>query len=105
MTQITIVRAKLTCMACPSQWDAWTDDGQKLYFRYRYGHGTARFVPANIDYDWYSKAPFAEFSHGDGLDGSIALRKFCELANISIAPSAEVSSCDPEITGWNEDDE
>lgn len=27
----------MTCMACPSQWDIYTEDGQYIYARYRFG--------------------------------------------------------------------
>jgi hypothetical protein len=37
---ITLARVVETCIACPSQWDAWTTDGQYLYLRYRGGRGT-----------------------------------------------------------------
>ena len=39
---VTLVRAVQTCVACPSQWDAWDADGNYYYLRYRSGHGSVR---------------------------------------------------------------
>jgi hypothetical protein len=36
---IIIVRVVNTCVAAPAQWDAWTNEGQYLYLRYRHGIG------------------------------------------------------------------
>lgn len=32
-----LVSLKMTCSACPSQWEGKTEDGQFLYARYRWG--------------------------------------------------------------------
>jgi hypothetical protein len=34
---LVIARIEQTCTACPSQWNAWTDDGEYVYIRYRWG--------------------------------------------------------------------
>lgn len=36
-TPVTISRIERTCYACPAQWDAWTDEGDYVYIRYRWG--------------------------------------------------------------------
>lgn len=35
---------------CPSQWDAWTDDGKRVYIRFRHGWLSADFVPEDYPY-------------------------------------------------------
>jgi hypothetical protein len=80
-----IVRAEQTSLACPSQWDAWTENGQYLYLRYRHGHGTVTAYSSSNWLDtWESGEPVAEFYYGDALDGYIELDKFCELAGIEL---------------------
>ena len=37
--------SKMTCSACPSQWDAVTEDGDEVYIRYRHGHLTVSDFP------------------------------------------------------------
>ena len=34
---IKITRIVKTCMACPAQWNAWDDNGDYYYIRYRFG--------------------------------------------------------------------
>lgn len=36
-----IVKAHQTCYACPSQWDAWDEEGNYWYLRFRHGYGSA----------------------------------------------------------------
>ena len=33
-----IKKCIMTCSACPSQWDMWTDKDEYIYIRYRWGH-------------------------------------------------------------------
>ena len=33
---------EMTCSACPSQWDIWTENDEYIYVRYRGGHFYAR---------------------------------------------------------------
>lgn len=42
-------RVVQTCSAYPSQWDAWTADGQYLYLRYRHGEGCVEWHPGPED--------------------------------------------------------
>ncbi|GAA3267866.1 hypothetical protein [Streptomyces labedae] len=42
---LTLVRVVRTCSAHPSQWDAWTAEGQYLYLRYRHGEGCVERRP------------------------------------------------------------
>lgn len=83
----TVVKAVQTCLAYPSQWDAWTDEGQYLYLRFRHGVGTVEEQP-NPDTDsWADKAPEIEFQHDD-LDGWISLEEFAAHANLKTALEA-----------------
>lgn len=81
-----IIKAVQTCWACPSQWDAWTDNNKYLYLRYRSGHGTVKKFEseAQSNKDFWSGELIAEFTYGNSLDGSIDLESFCKLANIEL---------------------
>ena len=96
---ITIARAIFTCPSVPSQWDAWTVDGQYLYLRYRFGHGTVDDYDSQ-DSDTWDRVPEGNLAcFGDcyprrGFDGEIELVDFCERAGLVLAPDAEVVSWD-----------
>jgi hypothetical protein len=76
---LTIVRAERTSAGFPSQWDAWTDDGRRLYLRYRWGQGTVE-LGAGGD------GPLLRvFTYGDHLDGVIDLPTFCREAGVRLA--------------------
>jgi len=77
-----IVKAIQTCYACPSAWDAWTDEGQYLYLRYRYSHGTATIYDNEISNE--SKGRIADFVVGEPLDGCITLEEFCIRAGLEL---------------------
>lgn len=86
---LRIVKAVRTCTACPSQWDAWTDDGTYLYLRFRHGCGTVSTVlggtlPA-------SDSLVAEFVTSTA-DGLLELEEFCQFAGIDLASDADVSN-------------
>lgn len=91
-----------TCGACPSQWDAITDDGRAVYIRYR--HGTLRLhVGAHGD-----TTPFAAVKAdplhvwpdiGDSLDGMMTedeLQRFLAGAGIQL----ELSSIQKTTEQW-----
>lgn len=100
-----LVRAIQTAMGCPSQWDAWDEEGNYYYLRYRHGWGEmtqykdenwvdAPWKPDNeIDKNvpgWGKLAntsyirSVAAFEHGDPLDGFIELDEFCQLAGVEL---------------------
>lgn len=39
----------MTCGACPSQWEACTEDRRPVYVRYRWGYLSIRIGPQNAD--------------------------------------------------------
>jgi len=79
----TIVKAVQTCYACPSQWDAWTDQGQYLYLRFRHGVGTVEAQPSPDVHSWTNDEDVIEFTH-EKLDGVISLAEFAARANIKL---------------------
>lgn len=81
---MTIVKAVLTCRACPSQWDAWTDTGQYLYLRYRWGRGTVETYPSPDVDEWAisDEALIAEFEDPNEFAGEIGLEEFCQRAGL-----------------------
>jgi hypothetical protein len=86
---ITLVRVVQTCIACPSQWDGWDEDGNYYYLRYRSGHGSVRRYRtanwADSDDDEYVET-ISEFDYGHPLGGCIDLAGFARLAGIALAP-------------------
>lgn len=80
----TIVKAVQTCWACPSQWDAWTNEGQYLYLRFRHGVGTVEEQPSPETDSWTNDEVAIRFSDDD-LDGSISLEEFAERAHLALA--------------------
>jgi hypothetical protein len=94
---VTIVKAVQTCVACPSQWDAWDSAGNYWYLRYRSGLGQARQYA--LGPGWFEDGDaeplrVLTFEFGDPLDGSIGLEKFAELAGLTLELA--------EYTGWEE---
>lgn len=86
MTQ-PIARAVRTSAACPTQWDAWTADGQYLYLRYRSGIGTADAYD-DPDPETWTRIPdgnVARFDTEDRHDAEIDLEDFCYLAGLELA--------------------
>lgn len=39
---LKVVNLVMTCLACPSQWEGYLEDGRMVYIRYRHGFGTVR---------------------------------------------------------------
>jgi hypothetical protein len=56
---LLIKKCVRTCIACPSQWDAWLEDGRYVYIRYRWGRLAIRL----------EDEPLYEDQIGDNLDG------------------------------------
>jgi hypothetical protein len=86
-----IVRAVRTCVACPSQWNAWTADGHYLYLRYRSGIGTADTY-SDPDPDTWTRIPdgrVARFDTEDRHDSEINLDEFCQLAGLTLADDVD----------------
>lgn len=82
-----IVKAVQTCFGCPSQWDAWTDEGYYVYLRFRWGHGTASLYYGGDADDvdlWQGPDEFLDFRTDHPLDGVISLLDFCERAGIEL---------------------
>jgi len=61
---IKVVKAERTCSACPSQWDCWTEEGDYIYVRYRWGY-------LCISWDVMGEVIYDE-QVGDGFDGSMS---------------------------------
>ncbi|WP_034088846.1 hypothetical protein [Streptacidiphilus albus] len=91
---IVLARTVQTCRSHPSQWDAWSADGQYLYLRYRGGRGTVDAYD-NADSDTWTTPPdgaVARFGEGwdqRSYDGDISLEEFCERAGLILAANAE----------------
>lgn len=88
---IQLARVVETCSACPTQWDAWTVDGQYLYLRYRFGVGT---VDAYDKPDWetWADSPDGKIARfgTPSMAGMISLEDFLAATGLELAPDAEV---------------
>lgn len=87
----TITDAVVTCPSHPAQWDAWTDQGEYLYLRFRHGFGfasTRRGGGLTLPDD----TTVATFDAPE-LGGEIGLGEFCSRAGLVLAPDAN-------IRGW-----
>lgn len=88
MKKIKIVRAVQTSIACPCQWDAWDEEGNYYYLRFRHGHGS---VEQYENEDWVNAEPgqwhrtISYFNNHD--DPIINLKEFAEEAGIELAPN------------------
>jgi hypothetical protein len=90
---VKLVRATQTSLACPSQWDAFDEDGNYWYLRYRHGVGYARcYGPDVTEFDdltseeWRHPREVLKFEYGHPLDGDITLDEFALRAGFSLAP-------------------
>ena len=92
MSEVILKRIVKTCAACPSQWDAWDIDGNYWYLRYRHGRGSAERQNHPDPNTWDLKEPNIRFDgEAAGMaDGWIELEDFCRLADLNIAPNAEI---------------
>mgnify|MGYP001589897308 CR=1 FL=1 len=80
-----IVKAVQTCLGYPSQWDAWTDSGQYLYLRYRYGCGTVEEFDDPDPKTWQMKPPNVIFETTADVDrGVITLVEFAKCAGLTL---------------------
>lgn len=87
-----LARVVETCRACPSQWDAWTVDGQYLYLRYRHGIGSVEAQPSHDPDTWdLDVPPLVEWDDDTG-NGDISLTEFLEKAGLRLATLASVVS-------------
>ncbi|MFF8406932.1 hypothetical protein ACF06P_35555 [Streptomyces sp. NPDC015684] len=89
---LVLARAERTCEALPSQWNAWTVDGQYLYLRYRSGIGTVDAYDTEDSEQWTQPPDgrVAMFDTGSYFDGEMDLPEFCERAGLQLAADAEV---------------
>ncbi|MFC9228827.1 hypothetical protein ACFTZI_07620 [Streptomyces decoyicus] len=94
---LKLMRVVQTCSAYPSQWDAWTVDGQYLYLRYRHGVGCVEWHPgpdddADTPDSWHEglSGLLIEWDDGTG-SGVVSLEDFLVAAGLMLAPGALVS--------------
>ena len=62
----------MTCSACPSQWDIYTDEGEYIYARYRWGVLTLTLNP------WRDGQLLYKERHGEELDGVMETTELVE---------------------------
>lgn len=86
-----LVRVVETCIAAPSQWDAWTEDGTQLYMRYRYGRGRVEIG----DGASLSARILAEWNDGTG-SSYISLSGFLQTVGLQLADGADVQEWRPD---------
>jgi hypothetical protein len=113
-SDVIITRVTQTSMACPAQWDAWDDEGNYYYLRFRGGCGqmrqytTADWVDVDYIANWKSDIPvpkqnpafvreiaFFERVIPDDpdwmYDGDISLEEFAQRAGFTLALESHTS--------------
>ncbi|MER6064841.1 hypothetical protein ABT167_27440 [Streptomyces sp. NPDC001792] len=82
---IRISRVVQTTCCVPVQWDAWTDEGQYLYLRYRQGVGSVTPYPSN-DYTTWDPTVEPIIAWNDGTGGyDITLEGFAATAGLDLS--------------------
>lgn len=89
---VLLARVVRTCSGHPSQWDAWTTDGQYLYLRYRRGVGSVERHPSDDPGTWDGEdsETVAEWDDGTG-GGVVSLDGFLRAAGLRLARDADVT--------------
>ena len=87
---LTLAKVVETCSACPSQWDAWTTDGQYLYLRYRFGIGTVERQPSPDVDTWSAEGSVIARFGVSSFDGCISLDDFLVESGFALAPNAQL---------------
>ncbi|MFF3214281.1 hypothetical protein ACFYYB_26880 [Streptomyces sp. NPDC002886] len=92
---LMLVRVVQTCPAYPSQWDAWTAEGQYLSLRYRHGAGCVERHPGpdlDTPESWNEGLSelLTEWDDGTG-SGVISLEAFLAASGLALAAGASVS--------------
>ena len=80
---IELVRVEQTCMACPSQWDAWDKDGTYYYIRYRWGF-------LSVTKNEVLGERIFEAAVGDGLDGWMTTDEMLKHTGMTLTIGAEI---------------
>lgn len=60
LEHIHFAELTMTCISCPSQWDAWDADGNYYYIRYRFGRLRVDRAPTLDDW-WKRTEPFNQW--------------------------------------------
>lgn len=81
-----LLRVVQTCVAAPSQWDAWTVDGRQLYLRYRHGRGRVELGDGMADGALWTSWT----DHGGVYDSYMDLETFMAKAQLTLAEGADV---------------
>jgi hypothetical protein len=77
-----------TCIACPSQWDAETWDGEQVYARYRYGYLSVRMGGPGGE-EIFGKEV------GDGLDGTMSDEDMLAHTGMAVYDEPPGAGADP----------
>ena len=102
----TVIRLERTSIACPSQWDAVTDKGNAIYFRYRGGNFSITLTDdpelSQRFPEWGDWIELHDENIGDWLDGWMSDNELFEKAPDWIAFSEEVrANATPDGTYFN----
>lgn len=74
----TITNLRMTCDACPSQWEAITEDGRKVYIRYRFGHLSCHIALDSKESAFSDPIPIG-ISYGNSMSGVLKTNKMLKL--------------------------
>ena len=82
-----IKELKMTCGACPSQWEGFFEDGGSVYIRYRWGYLSVEDTP---------RGELAYFGRqvGDGFHGVMTTEEMLEITGLELTEDAK---CEPPV--------
>jgi hypothetical protein len=87
-TPAPLARVVQTCIAAPSQWDAWDTAGRRYYLRYRHGRG-------RVEAGDGSQRGAPVLIYWDDRGGSfLTLGDFMAKADLTLAEGADVRTLD-----------
>lgn len=67
-----VTSLKMTCSACPSQWEGYTEDGRFVYIRYRYGGLGVDIAPSEPEWCAGNRETILFKELGGALDGVLS---------------------------------
>lgn len=69
----------MTSSVCPSQWNAKTNDGRKVYIRFRWGYLSVRVETDSYPGDAVKGEEIFGKQLSDSLDGFLSEEQLCDI--------------------------
>ncbi len=92
-----IEKLKQTCRLCPSQWDAWTDDGRYMYIRHRHGYLSVETADTEEDYIPDKELVFSEHINENSYLSTVDMLEFLHKFDIKFKHKTKKAYMEEEI--------